>query len=94
MVPSLFSKLRNFFGNLSRPGISYGILKPCRRCVYGKSSEPILIFSIHRGPRVIVNYGSKTYVRIGSCLGFKECGKCFEQVKKVDSSLPCKWQSF
>jgi len=94
MVLFLFSKLRNFFGNLSRPGISYGILKPCRRCVYGKSSEPILIFSMHRGPRIIVNYDGKTFVRKGDCLGFQKCGQCFKKIVEPSLPVPCMWKEF
>jgi len=93
MVLSLFSKLRNFFRDLPRPGMSYGILKSCRRCVYGKSSEPILIFSMHRGPRVIVNFDGKCYVRTGECIGFSKCGKCFEVVEGK-AYLNCKWKEF
>jgi urease accessory protein UreE len=71
--------------------ISYGILKPCYRCVYAKRHEPVLIFSLHRGPRIIVNLDSKTFVRKGECLGFENCGKCFDAVKNPNN-LPCKWE--
>ncbi|RLF22433.1 MAG: hypothetical protein DRN15_09080 [Thermoprotei archaeon] len=72
-------------------GMAYGILRPCYRCVYAKSHEPVLIFSMHRGPRVIVNLDGDTYVRTGKCIGFRECGLCFEAARgKKD--LPCKWR--
>jgi hypothetical protein len=88
---NFLKKLRNKFN----PGmISYGILKPCRRCVYAKHYEPILIFSMHRGPRIIVNYNGKTYVRKGDCLGFQVCGQCFRKVSGKSLELPCDWQEF
>jgi hypothetical protein len=85
-IKNILEKFRNKFN----PGmITYGILKPCRRCVYAKHAEPILIFSMHRGPRIIVNYNDKTYVRKGTCDGFQKCGKCFEAVNS--SNYPCNW---
>jgi hypothetical protein len=84
---NILDKLRNYDGNL----MSYGILPSCRRCVYGKSHEPLLIFSKDRGPRIIVNLDSNTYVRHKDCLGFSNCGKCFEAVTYSDSTLPCIW---
>jgi hypothetical protein len=62
--------------------------------VYGKHYEPILVFSMNRGPRIIVNYNGRTYVRRGECIGFKNCGRCFEQVENLDRSLPCQWIEF
>jgi len=83
--------MRDFLDKHFGPGSSvYTIFKACRRCVYAKSHEPVLIYSKHRGPRVIVNLEGKTYVRTGECIGFKKCGKCFEAVKRND--LPCKWK--
>ena len=91
----MLKKIKEFFSDKLGPGsTTYGILKACRRCVYQKSHEPILIFSMHRGPRVIVNLNGKCYVRRGECVGFKNCGKCFEQAIKNDKSLPCKWIEF
>ena len=87
-----FKRLRQKFHS---PGfLSYGILKPCRRCVYSKSAEPVLIYSLHRGPRIIVFPNSKCYRRTGGCIGFKECGKCFEQIGNLDKSLLCNWIEF
>jgi len=86
----LWDHIKRLFSDKIRPLLSYGILKPCYRCVYCKSKEPALIISMMRGPRVIVNYKGKTYARRGKCLGFKECGKCFEAI--IDpKDLPCKW---
>jgi len=91
----MLRKLRDFFNDKLGPGsTTYGILKACRRCVYQKSHEPILIFSMHRGPRVIVNYKGRCYVRRGDCIGFKKCGRCFEQAEKRDRNLPCVWIEF
>lgn len=90
------SLIKNFFRKLSRklevPFLSYGILKKCTRCVYGKSHEPILIFSRDRGPRIIIFPNSKCYLRHGECLGFKECGKCFEAIG--DPGFKCEWKEF
>lgn len=82
----------NWFKEKIGPGSTvYGILKPCYRCVYQKSYEPILIFSFSRGPRVIVKYKEKTYTRKGSCIGFKECGRCLEKIDDKELELPCNW---
>jgi hypothetical protein len=75
--------------NKGNDTLSYGVMGACKRCSYSKSYEPILIFSKLRGPRVIINLESKTYVRHGECLGFNSCGKCFELNK--DSKFPCYW---
>jgi hypothetical protein len=89
-----FKSLLIKFRNKINPGmVSYGILKPCRRCVYAKHCEPVLIYSFHRGPRIIVNFDGKNYVRNGECLGFSKCGKCFEAINNT-SNLPCKWKEF
>ena len=83
----LLKRLRNFF----KPWTSYGILRPCLRCVYAKRYEPVLIISKTRGPRIIVNLNGKTYVRRGPCIGYEHCGKCFEAVEgKV--TTPCNWE--
>jgi len=81
-----FKKLKDII-----PPFSYGILKPCRRCVYQNTWEPILIYSFDRGPRIIVNLEGKTYVRKGECLGFQKCFHCLEKVKKKPLELPCEW---
>lgn len=92
---SIFLKnlLKRFKGKFG-PGMSYGILPVCRRCKYQKSSEPVLIYSLHRGPRIIIFPNSKCYLRKRECIGFKECGRCFEQIGNLDKSLPCMWQEF
>lgn len=78
---------------LGKGSYTYGILKPCRRCVYGKSTEPILIFSLRRdrGVRCIVNYNKNTYTRRGKCLGFNNCCKCLEKIDNPNLDLPCNW---
>jgi len=87
----MLRKIREFLSDKLGPGsTTYTILKPCRRCVYQKSHEPILIFSMYRGPRVIVNLNGKTYVRKGECIGFEKCGKCFlAAMGKV--KCKCRW---
>jgi len=90
----MFKKILDMFRDKLGPGsTTYAILKPCRRCVYQKSHEPILIFSKDRGPRVIIIPNQGCYVRRGKCLGFKNCGKCFEAIEK-NMELPCKWIRF
>jgi len=71
--------------------LQYGILKPCYRCVYQKSHEPILIYSFRRGPRIVVKYKNRTYVRHGKCIGFSKCGKCTEAIEKTLKNIPCSW---
>ena len=74
--------------------MAYAVLKPCHRCVYGKSTEPILIYSLRRdrGVRCVVNYNHKTYTRRGKCLGFKvACDKCLSKIDGNEPDLPCKW---
>jgi hypothetical protein len=70
---------------------TYGILKPCYRCRYAKSHEPVLIFSKHRGPRVIVDKQNGTFVRHGECVGYELCGRCFEQAEINLETLSCRW---
>lgn len=90
---SIFSKIKKALLNNLGPGsTAYGILKACRRCVYQKSHEPILLVSKDRGPRIIIIPGSGCYVRQGSCIGYDKCGKCFEQVEK--QTLNCQWKKF
>jgi hypothetical protein len=91
---SFLRRLFNRLSSLSPNSYTYGILKPCRRCVYGKSSEPILIFSMHRGPRIIVNYDGKTFVRKAECLGFQKCGRCFDKLANPGLQVPCEWKEF
>jgi hypothetical protein len=93
-MPSLYSKflskLRSIF-SLTGTRLTYGILKPCWRCVYQRSNEPILIYSEFRGPRIIVRKEGHTFVRGKDCVGFEICGRCFEQCIMNDPSLPCEW---
>jgi len=70
--------------------LTYGIFTACRRCTYAKSHEPILIFSMHRGPRIIVDNQKGVFVRHQECLGFDKCGRCFEAIDK-DIEVPCLW---
>lgn len=93
VLSQLYNNLLSFF-NRHRPSFSYGILQKCKRCTYQKSSEPILIYSLHRGPRVIIFPNSKCYLRKGECIDFNKCGKCFEQVENLDRSLKCNWIEF
>jgi len=82
------AKLLDRFNNR----LTYGILKPCYRCTYAKSFSGMLCISDKRGPRAIVNFNGSTYARSNrsKCLGWQECGKCFEAVID-DSKFPCKW---
>jgi len=83
-ISNIFNKLKH----RTKPFLSYGILQPCFRCVYGKRYEPILIVSLHRGPRVLVNLDTHTYIRKGKCIGIDKCNLCFQgNIKET----PCKW---
>ena len=87
---SFLSRLISYLFNRLHGAIRYGIFKACRRCVYAKSHEPVVIVSLRRGPRVIVNLNGKTYVRVSKCIGIQECGKCL--IREIDlKELPCKW---
>ena len=88
----LIKALQNLFGNIKKPPLSYGILKACYRCNYARIQEPVLVISMMRGPRVIVNYKGKTYVRRGKCIGFKDCGFCFKQIEEPEEDIVCKWK--
>jgi len=83
----LLARLRNFY---KVPGsLFYGILKPCYRCVYGKSSEPIYIVSgMSKQIKVVINLRRKTYA-VRGCLGIDRCTQCLTD--HVPLSLPCKW---
>ena len=75
--------------------ISYGILKPCSKCVYGKSRETLIIVSARGYSRdnealVVMNYKGKNYYRTGECIGYNKCGKCLEVIDK-NLKLQCKW---
>jgi len=59
----MLKKIIKYFQNKLGTGSTlYSILKPCTRCVYGKRYEPILVFSLNRGFRVLVNYNAHTYL--------------------------------
>jgi len=87
----VLSLLKKFFNKHFGPGSTvYGILRPCRRCVYQGYYEPILIISRFRGPRIIILPSEgKVFVRRGSCIGYKKCGHCFDAINS--STFPCKW---
>ena len=87
----MFKKIVDYLKDKLGPGSTvYGIFRPCRRCVYQKSHEPILIISKTRGPRIIIVPNKAVYVRKGECIGYKICGKCFEAIEnRVEVS--CKW---
>ena len=87
-LSSFLRKLRDKFKGSNF--LSYGILKACKRCSYGKHYEPILIYSFDRGVRCIVNYNGRTYVRRGDCPDFKNCMKCIEAINSPNH-FPCKW---
>ena len=82
--------LKKYFGNLGNR-VNYGVLRKCSRCVYAKSHEPILIFSLDRGPRILIYPQIGIFVKHGNCIGFQNCNKCF--LKVIDSSIetPCQW---
>jgi hypothetical protein len=76
--------------------ISYGIMKPCKRCVYGKSKETLIVLSnsgYNRDDKVlqVMNYKHKNYNNRGECLGYSKCGKCLDAIdKKI--TLNCTWK--
>ena len=77
--------------------MSYGILKPCSRCVYGKSRETLVIVSASGYSRddqvlVVMNYHNHNWYRVGECLGYSKCGKCLDKINNKDIQLPCKWR--
>jgi len=77
--------------------VTYGILPPCRRCVYAKSREVAIILTGYTKESIkakcIVNLDGKTYARRGDCLGYILCGACLEKVldKNSHPELPCSW---
>jgi hypothetical protein len=86
----LFEFLSKFFSSHDPSAFAYGILQPCRRCVYAKKYDPSLIITKDRGPRVIVNLSGKCYTNKGECVGYHICGNCFSLPK----DLPCRWVEF
>jgi len=85
-----FNYLLKYFKDKSKDFLSYAILPPCYRCVYGKSNETLIILSTTRDVQVILNLDGHTYFRKGKCLGYIYCHKCIEHIKhKLD--LPCKF---
>ena len=88
---SLLNWIRKLRQKFHSPGfLSYGILKPCRHCHYGKHYEPILIYSFNRGVRCIVNYNSETYIRRGECPNFNNCMKCLDAIDNP-KKYSCTW---
>jgi len=76
---------------------SYGILKACKRCVYGKSREALIIISGTGYSRdgealIVMNYRHRNWYRRGECLGFTRCGKCLAKIDNPSLDLPCKWK--
>jgi len=76
--------------------ISYGILKPCGKCVYGKSRETLIIISARGYSRdnealVVMNYKGSNWCRKGSCVGFHNCGKCLASIDN-QGKFPCQWK--
>lgn len=91
----MFERIKLFFGYLLKGTISYGILKPCYRCVYAKSTEPIVFVSGSTLEVKCILYQKKPlYVRRGSCLGVKNCFRCFEKIQDPSIDLPCVWYKF
>jgi hypothetical protein len=91
------TRLVKIKSDLDAMSTSYGILKTCKRCTYGKSRETLLIISskgYSRDNKVlqVMNYNNNNWNNIGDCLGYSNCNKC---IKAIDNSatLPCKWKS-
>ena len=86
--------LRNFYRffkeKLKPPLMTYGILPVCRRCVYGKHFEPILVYSFNRGVRCLVNYNGKTFTRRGECPDFRNCMNCLDAIEHP-KKYSCIW---
>ena len=83
-------------GSLFEFSSSYGILKNCNRCVFGKSRETLIIISgngYSRNDKVlqIMNLDKKNYTNKGRCIGYSKCGKCLEVINNKDKSKPCKF---
>ena len=75
---------------------TYGILRPCARCVYGKSRETLIIISGAGYSRddevlVVMNYKGANWTRFGSCVGYRSCGHCLEAICSPDN-YPCEWR--
>jgi len=77
--------------------LSYGILKPCKRCVWGKKKESIAIVSLYgysRDDKVIhvMNYKGKNWANRGSCKGYSSCYQCLNEINLQSNTLPCRWK--
>ena len=76
--------------------LSYGILKPCNKCVWGKKREALIILSgtgYSRDDKVlqVMNYDGCNWTNRGDCIGYTKCAKCIEAInKKVE--LCCNWK--
>lgn len=91
----MFNRLFNFFKDLSKGTISYGILRPCFRCVYGKSIDHTLILNHNGIVKCIISPHRKLYVRRGNCLGIRNCTvDCLEEINNKSDRVPCEWISF
>jgi len=91
----LLEKIFSLFRIKDRIGpgsVAYAIFRPCRRCVYQKSKEKILIVSERdlKAKIIIDPVNRKVYARRGECLGIDRCQKCFEAINN-QKDLPCKW---
>lgn len=91
-LSNLFNKLRD---NISHPLLSFGILKPCRRCVYGKRRERVFIVSgggygDRMGEVLVIvdNATGKVYRRVRPCLKADKCARCISGVEM----LPCDFE--
>ena len=76
---------------------SYGVLKPCKRCVWGKSKESLCIYSIRGYSRdnkvlTIMNYKGKNWTNTGNCIGANKCQNCIIVIDGDDKSKPCVWK--
>jgi hypothetical protein len=90
-----FSKFLGIMRGINpSPHLSFGILKPCTHCTFGKSREKIYLVAgegYSREGQVIMmidNATGKVYRREGLCLGVKACRRCLIGVEV----LPCKWR--
>ena len=75
--------------------VSYGILKPCKRCVFAKSRETVAIVSLRGYSRddevlMVMNYKGYNWYRRGSCIGYRRCGRCLEAIDKTYKGK-CTW---
>ena len=77
--------------------LAYGIMKPCKRCVWGKKRESLAIVSLSgysRNDKVlqIMNYKGKNWTNRGDCLGYSECGNCISVIEGNNKNEICNWK--